>query len=70
MATDTDDYASLGPKMRCRMDDAEMSLAKVRDWVALAAETSLEANLAAAYLCLMLGWTRPKPWPKEAPGGY
>jgi hypothetical protein len=60
-----DTYEALGPGMRARLDEAELALARVRDWVSLASVTSREANLSAAYLCLMLGWARPKPW-KEA----
>jgi hypothetical protein len=63
-----DDYEHLGPNMRARLNEAEIAIARVRDWVQLAAETSRTANLSAAYLCLTLGWARPRPWVDVRPG--
>ena len=57
-----DTYEGLGPQMRARLDRAELDLAKVRDWISLAARTHPQTNLAAAYLCLALGWAPPRPW--------
>lgn len=69
-----DDYASLGPVMKDRLDQAESVQTRICAWVDLLAERDREANLIAREICLMLNWTgklanfERTTWPWERRG--
>jgi hypothetical protein len=50
-----DDYSSLGPVMRERLNKAEDLETKVYNWLLLLAERSPEANLIAREMCMLFG---------------
>jgi len=66
-----DDYASLGPEMRQRLDQAELLEVKVNNWLLLLAERDRAANLIAREICVVAGLERLKvsientTWPWE-----
>jgi hypothetical protein len=62
----TDDYEDLGPILKARLDSAEISMARVRDWISLMAERGPQHNLIARELCLLLNLAAPKPWRRDA----
>ena len=57
----TDEYANLSPEMRARLDSAEMTVARLRDWIGLIADRGPQHHLIARELCLLMGWAAPKP---------
>jgi hypothetical protein len=58
------EYAGLSDSTRTRIDNAELVVARVRDWVTLMADRGPENHLIARELCLLLGWAAPKPGEK------
>jgi hypothetical protein len=53
-----DDYESLGPQIRGRLDKAETDLVKVREYISIMAESDT-GYPHARVLCLLLGLARP-----------
>jgi hypothetical protein len=51
-----DDYASLGPDMRSRLDEAEIAVSRMMDWLKMLAERGPEANLIAREMAMVMDW--------------